>query len=425
MFQNLQKLRFTGTDTVKPGLRRITEVLEKLGNPQRKKDYLAVGGTNGKGSVATFLTSIFESSGFRVGLFTSPHILNVTERIKIGEEEIPPKCLDEILGEIFSVCKTLGTDLSYFELLTVAAFLHFKASEIDMGVLEVGMGGRWDSVNVCDHIACVITNVSLDHTEYLGTTIPEIAVEKAGIIKKNSLVITGCEGEALEIIEKTSTEHNAICLCYGQDFIYKENKDKSFNYLGLGWEIQNLRTSLEGNHQIKNAIISTAVAELLSIHTKYKTTPENIKKALYKVKLPGRMEYISTEPTVIIDVAHNPAAAEKLVESLESCHPNTKFNFLFTMLENKDVSNFSEAISRICGKLIITELKTEKRSLKVEKIFELLQGQFDSVEMARDPLEAYRKLLSYGEPCCICGSFYLLGYLGNALKHEKTISCDQ
>ncbi len=418
MFQNLQKLSRAGTDAVKPGLGRITSVLKKLGNPHRKKDYIAVGGTNGKGSVAVCLTSILESNGFRVGLFTSPHILNVTERIRIGDEEIPPESLDEILGEVFSACRASGIGLSYFELLTAAAFLHFNASDIDIGVLEVGMGGRWDSVNVCDHIVCVITNVSFDHTEYLGTSIPEIASEKAGIIKRNSLVITGCEGKALEVIERTSSEKNAARLSCGQNFTYRKNRDMGFDYSGPGWRLLNLETSLKGIHQIKNAVISIAAAESLSIHTEYKINPENIAEALHEVNLPGRMEYLRTEPPVIMDVAHNPAAAEKLVESLEFYHPDTKFNFLFTMLKNKDVGGFSEVISRICGKLIITEVGTEKRSLEAEKILKLLRGRFDTVEIQRDPIEAYGKLLSYGEPCCVCGSFYLSGYLGDVVKHR-------
>ena len=178
MLQNLKRLRLKGVDTVKPGLERITAVLGELESPHRKKDYVTVAGTNGKGSVATCIASILEANGYRTGLFTSPHLIDVTERIKVDGEEITRERLEDTLGVVFAACARIGVELSYFETLTVAAFLHFNRKSIDVGVLEVGMGGRWDSTNVCDHVAGVITNVSFDHTEHLGNTLVRLPGKK-------------------------------------------------------------------------------------------------------------------------------------------------------------------------------------------------------------------------------------------------------
>lgn len=421
MFENLKRLRLKGVDSVKPGLGRITAVLEELGSPHRKKDYVAVAGTNGKGSVAACIASIFEANGYRTGLFTSPHLIDVTERIKVDGEEITREQLEETLGTVFAACARIGVELSYFETLTAAAFLHFNGKSIDVGVLEVGMGGRWDSTNVCNHLAGVITNVSFDHTEYLGNTLGEIAGEKAGIIKKNGLVVTGCTGEALSVIERRVRENSSICHRIGAEFTYREKEDLSFDYMGPRWNIPGLRISLAGTHQVENAVISIAAAELLAMHTRYKTDPEKIKEALAEVSLGGRMEYLNRETPVIIDGAHNLAAGENLVKSLEFYHPGKKFNFLLTMLDNKDIAGFTETLSRVSGKLIITELAGVKKSLETERILALTQGEFDSVETVKDPRKAYEKLLGYGEAACVCGSFYLIGYLKEAIQNEETL----
>ena len=422
MFENLKRLRLKGVDSVKPGLKRITSVLEELGSPHRKKDYVTVAGTNGKGSVAACITSILEANGYRVGLFTSPHLINVTERIKVGGEEISKEELENILGTVFTASAKLKVQLSYFELLTVSAFLYFNRKSIDIGVLEVGMGGRWDSTNVCDHVVSVITNVSFDHTEYLGNTLREIATEKAGIIKKNGLVVTGCTDEPLSIVERRSRENSARCHRIGAEFNYSRKEDLGFDYTGSEWNLRGLKTALLGTYQVENAAISVAATELLTMHTRYKTDPGKVRNALAEVTLSGRMEYLDREVPVIIDGAHNVAAGKNLVKSLEACHPGTKFNFLITMLDNKDIGGFTEILSRISGKLIITELAGEKRYLGTEKILALTRGRFDSVETIKDPQKAYEKLLGYGEAACVCGSFYLIGYLKEAIENEETFN---
>ena len=233
-------------------------------------------------------------------------------------------------------------------------------------------------------------------------------------------MLTGCTGEVLSVIERKSRENSSKCYRIGGDFTYRKKEDLSFDYTGPKWNVPQLKASLAGTHQVENAVISVATAELLTMHTRYKTDPEKIKEALARVSLWGRMEYLSREIPVVIDGAHNPAAGKNLVESLEFYHPGTKFNFLVTMLENKDIAGFTETLSRVSGKLIITELAGVKKSLDTEKILALTRGQFDSIETVKDPVRAYEKLLGYGEAACVCGSFYLIGYLKEAIENEET-----
>ena len=203
--------------------------------------------------------------------------------------------------------------------------------------------------------------------------------------------MTGCTGEALSVIERRVRENSSVCHRIGAEFTCREKEDLSFDYAGPRWNIPGLKVSLVGTHQVENAVISVAAAELLTMHTRYKTDPEKIKEALSEVSLRGRMEYLDRETPVIIDGAHNLAAGENLVKSLEFYHPGKKFNFLITMLKNKDIGGFTETLSRVSGKLIITELAGEKKFLETERILALTRGQFDSVEAVKDPREAYEE----------------------------------
>lgn len=424
MEPNIRKLDLAGLHDVKPGLERIAAVLKKLGSPNEKRDCVAVAGTNGKGSVAAAVAAILEASGYRTGLFTSPHLRSVTERIKVNGTEIAARELDRSLGAVFDACEALGTDLSYFELVTAACFLLFESEKTDIDVLETGMGGRWDATNVCLPAVSVITNVSLDHTEYLGDTVARIAAEKAGIIRKNGLVATACEGEALRVVEEASSENSAKCYRAGRDFFHEKKPNLGFDYSGERWTLAGLETSLAGAHQARNAATAVAAAELLDGYAGYEIDSGSIRRALREVRLEGRMEYVRPDVPVILDGAHNPAAAESLVESLEFHHPETKFNFLIAMLGTKDVEGFTRALSRVSGKLVVTGLPGNENARTAEEILKLARGRFDSAEIAEDPRDAYEKLLGYGEPACACGSLYLLGHLKDIIEDEKTGDSD-
>lgn len=420
MLRNIEKLELSGQHVIKPGLERIRAVLKELESPQGKSNYVAVTGTNGKGSVSAVLAAIFKANGYRTGLFTSPHLREVTERIKVDGNEISKEVLDAALGRVFAACARLGVDLSYFELLTAACFTHFEREKIDAGVLEIGMGGRWDATNACNSVGSVITNVSLDHTEHLGNSVLEIAREKAGIIRKGGLVVTACEGEALGVIKSESVRKSAECRHIERDFFCEKRSGMNFDYSGNEWTLSGLETPLAGINQAKNTSTAIAAAEFLDNRGIFRIDPASIREVILGVSLEGRMEYLSEDIPIILDCAHNPAAAESLVESIELRHPGKKFNFLITMLKDKDIGGFTEALSRVSGRLLVTELQGNERGERAKKILELSHGRFDSVEIVKNPLEAYEKLLDYGEPSCVCGSFYLAGLIKEIVSNEKT-----
>jgi len=200
MYPNIERLNSIGLFDIKPGLERITIVLNYLGNPQNNIRYILIAGTNGKGSVASILSNILIHNGHKTGLYTSPHLISVTERIKVNNKSIDKKELNKLLRNIFEACIKTDVKLSYFELVTATAFLHFEKQKIDIGVLEVGMGGRWDATNIIIPLVSIITSISIDHTKHLGSTIELIAREKAEIIKKTIPVVSGVMGKNHKII---------------------------------------------------------------------------------------------------------------------------------------------------------------------------------------------------------------------------------
>ncbi len=403
MQKNIEKLFNTGLFNIKPSLERIEKVLELLDFPHNKRKFVIVGGTNGKGSVCTFLAKILEENGYKTGLYTSPHLISATERIKIDGKQISETELDNLLGQIFSICHENEVKLSYFELVTAAAFIYFDKNSIDIGILEVGMGGRWDATNVVEPLISVITNVSLDHTKYLGNTIKEIAAEKAEIIKKNGIVLTTAETEALEVIEAKSNEVSAK--------LYNiENKSI----------LKDLNLTFKPKYQEKNIVLSVACADILNKHFNYKIDALKLEKAINNTIFEGRFEILRENPPLIIDGGHNVDAAKNLVVSLINLYPDTKFNFLISMLNTKDLDGFLKEIQNVSSQLIITEIP-DKLSFTSDEIERAVKNQkFSKYEIIKDPEDAFNELKSYNSPSCVSGSLYLIGYLKKEVINEKT-----
>ena len=291
------------------GLDRIRSVLEKLGNPQDKLKFIHVAGTNGKGSVCTMLESILHVAGFKTGLYTSPHILEYTERIKINGTEIPKEKFAYYAEKITNV----GIHLTEFEILTATAFLYFKDEAVDVVILETGLGGRLDATNVIKENLCsVITHIDLDHTDKLGDTKDKIAYEKAGIIKRNCPVITSMGYEAIK--DKADNENSLFILT---------SPDIDSRYTEA--------LSLKGLHQKENlALVITVIKYLFK-----DISDDIILKGLKKVKNPCRFEYFK-DKNLIIDASHNPNGVNALKENLDIYFPNQKRRFLFGCLRTKD-----------------------------------------------------------------------------------------
>ena len=292
------------------GLDRMEQILELLGNPQEKLNCIHVAGTNGKGSVCTILSSVLSAAGKKVGLYTSPHLFKYTERIQICGEKIPDETFAQYVFEISGLADSHGIDLTEFEILTAVMFKYFADNDVEIVVLETGLGGRFDATNVIKRSLCsIITHVDFDHTERLGNTLDKIAYEKAGIIKSNCPCIVF---EGKEVYYDVANEIGAALIVISS-FENTEN------------------LALKGVHQQEN--LSLALAAIRTVFPEI--SQDVIDKGLKNVKHPGRFQYIK-EKNLIIDGAHNPNGIEALKQSLDMYFPNQKWRFIFGCLRNKE-----------------------------------------------------------------------------------------
>ncbi|KAB2832040.1 MAG: bifunctional folylpolyglutamate synthase/dihydrofolate synthase, partial [Candidatus Dadabacteria bacterium] len=390
-----------GLYKIKPGLGRIKKLLGSLGNPHEKAPGIIVGGTNGKGSAAASIASILRAGGYRTGLYTSPHLIDVTERIRINRREIERPELARILLRVKKAAeKSTGGNASYFETLTAAAFVYFAESGVDFSVLEVGMGGRWDATNVINPLVSVITNVSKDHTDYLGRTIGEIASEKARIIKPGVPAVTCARGKALRVIAEYAGRLRAQLRVYGKDFKSSGESADSFDYTGSVWTFKGLISNLGGHYQTENLSAAVAAVEALYEYHGIEVSKEAVRKGLGAIDWPGRLETVRKRPPLILDSAHNPGGARALAESLRLMHPSLKFTFLVGMLTDKDHGSFIRELAPIARKFIATEIESE-RALSAEALARKISRIFPGpVVVEKDYRKAYRDLLKESEPAC-------------------------
>ncbi len=310
-----------GSDAYKPGLERMQQMCEAIGNPQRYIRTIHVGGTNGKGSTTSLIASVLTAAGYKVGLFTSPHLVDFRERIRINGEMISEEEVVSFVERTRPLIESVGP--SFFEYTTLMAFEHFHTHEVDYAVIEVGLGGRLDSTNVILPKLSIITNISLDHTQYLGNTLEAIAYEKAGIIKEGvQAVIGNAGGSVRELFERVADERHApITFCEDEHTI------KQYDELHPGMRLDTvdyglLETPLSGDAQLEN--VHTVLTALRILDDKVLDTPlthEEVARGfaeLYKLSgLRGRWETISTDPHIVCDTAHNPAGIAVVAHQLE------------------------------------------------------------------------------------------------------------
>ena len=355
------------------GLDRISAALEKLGNPQDDLKYIHVAGTNGKGSVCTILDSILREAGYKTGLYTSPHIWEYTERIRICGQDIPK----EKFAEYIETITNLGIHLTEFEILTIMMFLYFEEQNVDVVILETGLGGRFDATNVIKNNLCsIITHIDLDHTERLGKTKEEIAFEKAGIIKKNCPVITSSGYEAIK--DKADKEDSLFILT--TPFVNPAFVDA---------------LSLKGNHQVENLALAINAINLLFKNIDDKT----IISGLNKVKNPCRFEYFE-DRNLIVDACHNPNGVSALRENLDWFFPEESRRFVFGCLKNKDYKKMMSILFREGDEIYINEFdypNAANYEELAEKCHYLTKKYTDKTILTPNKLNI------------ICGSFYMIG----------------
>ena len=409
---------------VKLDLSRIKHICKELKNPQNSYKIVHVGGTNGKGSVCRFLGSILKESGYKTGIYTSPHLECFSERIKVNNKEISEKELNTIFKKIKPIVdEMIKKDMNptYFEIVTAIAFLYFKIKKVDIALIEVGLGGRFDATNIVKPVLSVICNVSMDHQDRLGDTIEKISFEKAGIIKKNIPVVTSAENKALKVIKKVSEENNSKIFEINQsNFKRKFNDLKSqiftINFLDKTVEV---KTKSLGNFQGGNIALAVACSIILK-NNGFKIDEKSIEKGIYNTKNSGRMELVSKKPLILLDGAHNLEGIEKLKKSLENDFEYNRLILVIGILKDKNYIDMLETIVPICD-IVVTTKSTNKRSLSPFK----LKKEVEYVDYKKTiiPFESIDKGVLYAKSeagikdmICICGSLFTVGEARSFLK---------
>ena len=387
---------------IRPGLQRITKLLEILGNPQNKYKTIHVTGTNGKGSVCAMLSQILKTANIKVGLFTSPHLVSYRERIKISNEDISESdfanLVEEMKSHIAQMIDEGNESPTLFETLTAMAFKHFADCQVEYAVIEVGLGGLLDSTNVIMPEVSVITNVANDHAERCGGDLLGIARYKAGIIKPNVPVVTGAEGEPLKIICDTAQVNHSKIFVLGEDFFVDDS----------------LKISLQGEYQKSNAAIAVKSAQILNDK---RVTDHLIKEAIKNTQWAGRFEIFNVNgKTVIIDGAHNGAGAKALKNSLDKKFPTDRRVFLFGVLRDKDIDDIIDNLFQPNDFVILTKPDSE-RAAEPEDICQRLQSKgIKSIAIA-DSAEAFEKFLNVeAEIFVAAGSLYLIGHIRELIR---------
>ncbi|MCX8021299.1 MAG: bifunctional folylpolyglutamate synthase/dihydrofolate synthase [Syntrophorhabdaceae bacterium] len=390
------------------GLDNIRWILGLIGNPHESIKTIHIGGTNGKGSVATIIETILMEAGYRVGKYTSPHLISFTERIRVDGKEIGEDEVVHLTGFIREKVEKedKGRFFTFFDFTTALAFEYFRRKKTDIGVIEVGLGGRLDSTNVIKPLLSVITNVAYDHMDYLGDDISSIAREKAGIIKEGIPLVTGVTGVPKDVIEETCSKLDTRMYLLHRDFEYKRTGDGLFTYKGLYNTYENLRISLMGDHQIENGAVALCAIEILG--TKGFPVGESVlREALGNVKWPGRLEVVRREPLLILDGAHNVDGAITLSRFISNRYRDKKKILIFGVMKDKDYRGMLEIISSISDILILTRPDVP-RALDPREIGGLSDKGIVTGNI-KEALTIARSMASKEDLIVVTGSFFTIG----------------
>lgn len=432
------------------GLERVSELLKRLGDPQKDLKIIHIAGTNGKGSVSRFIYSVLREAGYKVGIYSSPYLEVFNERIEADGKYISDNELEMYADKAAKAAKEMCNEgllsPTEFDVVTAISFMYFRDKNVDFVVLEVGLGGRGDSTNVIENpLVTAITSISYDHMDRLGNTLAEIAGEKAGIIK-NAPVVTGIMADSAKnvIREKAASKGAPVYETSQSDYnIIDENLDGSIftcKILNKTWK--NLKIQMIGEHQIQNALVALSCLEILrnpellnkvsneNINNEsvrnldVSLTDDNIIEGMYKAKNPGRFEIMGKNPYVILDGAHNQAGIEGLVKTLKENFEDKKLLIVTGMLKDKDVQHMTESYRALNADFIATEPDNPRKMLK-EDLAELLECKDLNVIGTYTPAQAKDftdKLLSGKENSyygiIFAGSLYLIGEI-RRLLHDN------
>lgn len=390
----------------KTDLDRMRAAADALGNPQNAYKIIHVGGTNGKGSVVSYLSTILEKQ-LKVGTYTSPYILKFNERIKVQLDMISDQDLLDYINHMYAFnttfTETYGESLSFFELITLIALLYFKDQKVDLVVLEVGLGGLLDATNIVNPIAAVITNIGFDHMQQLGYTLESIAYNKLGIVKPGIPLFTAVDDNLLPQFNETCQKLSSPLYHITDQLIEIESKEP----LAFRYEYHQYQTGLQGLYQAKNAALAIAVVNYLFP----KTPIRQIKAGIQETVWPGRFEILKQSPLIILDGAHNQHGIDALVKSVTSIYPNTVIHSLFCAMADKETAIMLEKISAISTTITLTHFDY-KRTAELSVLLD--QTHHVRKQAIEDPMTALDVILKYAEKndiIIITGSLYFVSYI--------------
>ena len=392
---------------IKLGLSNISTLLTILGNPHKEIPCIHVAGTNGKGSTSAVLSSILSKAGYKVGLYTSPHLTSFTERIMINNRKIRKK--DVItLTELLRIKAENIESITFFEIVTAMALLYFKEQQVDLSILEVGMGGRLDATNIVSPLISIITNISKEHEYYLGNTIMKIANEKAGIIKKGSPLITGAtQSKVLSLFKARCTTLKTRVYQLGKDFYIKKTPGGDLDYHGITHNHSPLKIGLLGDYQYNNAASALAAVELL-IERGYQVGNEAIRQGIAKVSWPGRCEIVNKSPLVVLDGAHNPVAMKNLKQALVDNFDFKKVILILGVMEDKNIKGMLREILPLVHQVIFCKPDME-RAASTKMLAEIVNDFKVKCKHIEDVKQATLYALSTAHQkdlICITGSLF-------------------
>jgi dihydrofolate synthase/folylpolyglutamate synthase len=403
-------------------LTQVERILNAIGDPHKEIQTIHIGGTNGKGSTAAMMGSILQKEGYRVGLYTSPHLIRFTERIKVNGKEIEEEEVAALAGWMRKEIEASGIlpPFTFFDFTTAMALHYFKQKLVDLAILEVGLGGRLDSTNVVDPLIAIITNIAKDHEEYLGKSILKIAQEKAGIIKKGRPLITAAtQPLVLRLFSKVCQGKESPYFRVGKEFRYVRAEDGDFDYEGLNRKLWGIHLNLKGFHQVINATTALGAMEVLE-DLGYRVSTHAMIDGLKEVDWPGRLEMVSSSPRVILDGAHNPAGALVLKESLEKEFQYQNLILLIGIMKDKDIQSMLHLLAPLAHHIIFTKPHTD-RAAAPSLLKKALGQNGKKAEIAEDLREAIERGLSLTQEedlLCITGSLYTVGE-ARAYFHPK------
>lgn len=404
---------------------RMRELLERLGNPHHELPVVHVAGTKGKGSTAGMVAAALTAADYRTGMFSSPHLERVEERIAVDgrpQQTSELVALAEQLRPHVEAMDRGGEQAAptYFELSTAMAFMQFRQARVDVAVLEVGMGGRLDSTNICQPAVSVITSISFDHTQQLGNTLAAIAGEKAGIIKPGVPVVSGVtQPEPRDVIRAVAARHGSRLIELDREFEFRYTPPRSLNATASTGQIDyfdrlasrdltGVAVAAIGRHQAANAALAIATLTTLSDHGWI--VPEvAIRRGLATFVCPARVEVLSRGPTVILDTAHNVASVEALLQTLQESFDPARRVLLFATTQDKDYAGMLEHLLPHFEQSIFTRYQTNPRGVPVEQLASVADGSPVQYTCCATPADAWRELRKIAQPndlVCIAGSFY-------------------